>query len=184
LCAQTKKEKKLIHVMGEVWVGGGAYPHELLEEPASVRVTLYDAAVDAASAVEDSGGALAFHSFDRHRSVKLVLQEYVAARVVFGLARVTRYSEHVNNSLRPLLTSVDFVADIDVAARRAYRKRTTLLKLYNTLVRDEHGQRLNAFAQKHPAVFTEMLSLLQKELRKRRIKDQHGYFKVVRRASL
>lgn len=164
-----------------------AYAHELFEDPEKSQPpsqagdkqfkTFKNAqAEDAGFGISYDEGALAFNAFDRHRNVKWTLQEYIQARSLFGLPKVTQYSEVTKHSKRALLNTVDFCGDVDLAAKKAFRGRPVLLKLFTVLISEELGKHLNAFAEKHPRVWFDMLKLLGNELRKRRITSRSEYF--------
>jgi hypothetical protein len=164
-----------------------ALNHELFEQPEKTQPpsqagdkqfkTFKNAqAEDAGCGITYDEGALAFNAFDRHRNVKWTLQEYIQARSLFGLPKVTRYSEVTNHSKRALLNTVDFCCDVDIAAKQAFRGRPVLLKLFTVLVNEELGKRVSEFAEKHPRVWFDMLKLLGSELRKRKITSRSEYF--------
>jgi hypothetical protein len=170
-----------------------AYAHELVEDaeigppPSKAGVKsfkLYREVLvnETLTSVTHENTALAFNGFERKetRTAKVVLTQYIVARHTFGSPRVTQYNEHVNNSKRALLFTVDFIIDIDLCAERALAHRPALLRLFTVLMMKERGKRLNEFAAKHPKTFNDLLFLLGKELVRLKWTNRAAYMRVTR----
>src|SRR5258705_3570876 len=99
-------------------------------------------------------------------TAKNVLREYCAEKMRVGTKRAVRYSDvRMRDGLRPLLHGHDFAIDVELAAKRAFKRRPVLLKAFAVLFTEEHGERVTDFAKVAPHNLSVMLILLGTEMR-------------------
>jgi hypothetical protein len=154
------------------------------------NLTLYaDAAVDEALRVlgDVTADPLAHNGLEsaQHMTAKNVLREYCCEKMRVGTKRAVRYSDvRMRDGVRPLLHGHDFTIDLELAAKRAFKRRPVLLKAFSVLFTEEHGERIADFAKVAPNTFSLMLTLLGTELRRRsvRITGLSSYLRPTERA--
>jgi hypothetical protein len=135
--------------------------------------------------VEDNKSVLSITGSEsrQHLTAKKVLAAYIVQRWRVGCPKSfmgVRSSERKADGIRPLLTGQDFCLDVEIAARKAFRRRPTMRKLLLVLFTREYSARVDAFAAIAPRTFSLFLTLLGAELRRRRITGLTNYLEFQR----
>lgn len=114
------------------------------------------------------------------RRAKVVLPEYCALRKAVGWVQKKAWKKMLPMGKSYPLTALDFVADVDVAARAAMKTQPQLLEDFMLVFGQEEtsGDLVADYASLSARHFGTMLELLGQELRTRNITSLRAYCKV------
>jgi hypothetical protein len=142
---------------------------------------------DVCERVTFSSSPLAVLPYDSaaRRRAKIVLPEYCAVRKGVGTLFVEQMRAKVKalrNGITYTLRALDFVTDVDLAARAALKTQPQLLKDFKLVFEQEAtaGDAVHEYASANARNFGTILELLGQELRKRNIISVSAYLKSQR----
>jgi hypothetical protein len=120
-----------------------------------------------ADAAFDFGFSRDAMSIDVHErpatmTAKIILPQYLHQKNLMGITE--------RKGVRGIVTTVDFVVDVEICARRALKRKPQLLLAFVTLFQREDGERVNDYAKTAPRSFDMLLRLLGAELRRRQVR--------------